>query len=77
MERETHLRRERLISGGGDSSTKGETRLQRGRLINRGVYLNLEGETLLQRWKLIPFEGTKLLKFILCFISSVLFKVVR
>jgi hypothetical protein len=55
----------------------GETRLQRGRLVYGGEDSSTEGETLLRRGRLILFDGgTKLLKFVCCFISTVLLKVV-
>jgi hypothetical protein len=75
---ETHLERERLVYGGGDSSTEEktclwrgdssteeETHLRRRRLVYGGEDSSMEGESLLWRGRLISFDGgTKLLKVV-------------
>jgi hypothetical protein len=55
----SHLRRWRLIYGGGHSSTEGETHLQRRKLVYEEEDSSMEGESLLWRGRLISYDGGK------------------
>jgi hypothetical protein len=53
LEREIHIRRRRLVYGGGNLSTEGEICLLRGRFIYGGGESSTEGKTRLKRERLI------------------------